>query len=402
MMITGDYHHTAIAVAKDVGMVRPDAPMVIIDVVKHSPPQPNPQGQNLQEAGGPGQGLHPEGPEERPEHSLEAQMSMAQNLLGATCSWVFDGDDEKALVSEEEEAAGQLMVHADATESPVGLRQEGSAEVYQTGPVGLHQDNPAGLYQEGVSGPLQEGPQALSLESPNQQQLSSSLPRPKGSDVPKQTGERRSSSEQVGAAGNASLTTSPLAGNAMLGEKPAKSPRSTPKRVRLPPEASSPTPHSLTPPGHVYLHMPSAQHGSPSLELTLFAHHHDPHPPMDPPWSPPATPKPGLTGLRFIQARGNQDCEAATAIKALAEGQLQCAVTGDAFDHMLQLGEVSLLESVMRNAVVFARMKPHQKGQVMDLLGSTGIHQLCEEEPRHLQVRVPAISKWQVNDGFTT
>ena len=36
MMITGDYHHTAIAVAKDVGMVSSAAEMVIIDVAKHS------------------------------------------------------------------------------------------------------------------------------------------------------------------------------------------------------------------------------------------------------------------------------------------------------------------------------------------------------------------------------
>ena len=75
-------------------------------------------------------------------------------------------------------------------------------------------------------------------------------------------------------------------------------------------------------------------------------------------------------------------------LKALSEGQLQCAVTGDAFDHMLQLGDLSLLESVMRSAVVFARMKPHQKGQVMDLLGARGMHQLYQGQPRHIKVRV--------------
>ena len=80
-------------------------------------------------------------------------------------------------------------------------------------------------------------------------------------------------------------------------------------------------------------------------------------------------------------------------LTALAEGQVQCAVTGDAFEHMLQLGDLSLLESVMRNAVVFARMKPHQKGLVMDLLGTTGIHQPFNGQPRHLQVSSPTPAK---------
>ena len=33
-MITGDYHHTAIAVAKDVGVVRSDGQVMIIDIAK--------------------------------------------------------------------------------------------------------------------------------------------------------------------------------------------------------------------------------------------------------------------------------------------------------------------------------------------------------------------------------
>ena len=34
MMITGDYHHTAIAVARDVGMVRPQGQVVVIDTIR--------------------------------------------------------------------------------------------------------------------------------------------------------------------------------------------------------------------------------------------------------------------------------------------------------------------------------------------------------------------------------
>ena len=73
-------------------------------------------------------------------------------------------------------------------------------------------------------------------------------------------------------------------------------------------------------------------------------------------------------------------------LAALAEGHMQCAVTGAAFEVLLQHGDMSVLEAVMRSAVVFSRMQPHQKGQVVDLLGTRGIHQLCGGEARHIQV----------------
>ena len=107
---------------------------------------------------------------------------------------------------------------------------------------------------------------------------------------------------------------------------------------------------------------------------------------LNPSQTPPAAPKSGLAGLRFFQVQGKQDFEGSWALSALAEGQLQCAVTGDALEHMLQLKDTSLLEAVIRNTVVFARMKPHQKGQVMDLLGTAGLHQLFHGQHRHIEV----------------
>lgn len=68
------------------------------------------------------------------------------------------------------------------------------------------------------------------------------------------------------------------------------------------------------------------------------------------------------------------------------QGEVQCCVTGPAFEHLLQLGNASLLETVMRNVVVFSRMKPHQKGQVMDLLGSRGLHQMHAGQQQHVSV----------------
>lgn len=71
---------------------------------------------------------------------------------------------------------------------------------------------------------------------------------------------------------------------------------------------------------------------------------------------------------------------------AMAEGHLQCALTGAALDYLLQRCPVSMIETVMRTAVVFARMKHHQKGQVMGLLGSAGLHYAFQGHSRHLAV----------------
>ena len=95
----------------------------------------------------------------------------------------------------------------------------------------------------------------------------------------------------------------------------------------------------------------------------------------------------GAQGLTFTCGAGRQHVDPCDALTAMAEGTMQCAVTGDAFETMLQLKTASLLETVMRNAVVFSRMQPHQKGQVMDLLGVRGLQQPNQGHPRHLQVR---------------
>ena len=97
----------------------------------------------------------------------------------------------------------------------------------------------------------------------------------------------------------------------------------------------------------------------------------------------------GAQNLTFTCGAGRQHVDPCDALTAMAEGTMQCAVTGEAFEMMLQLKEASLLETVMRNAVVFSRMQPHQKGQVMDLLGVRGIQQPNHQgHPRHIQVRL--------------
>ena len=68
------------------------------------------------------------------------------------------------------------------------------------------------------------------------------------------------------------------------------------------------------------------------------------------------------------------------------QGSAQCCVTGPALEHMLQQADSSVLETVMANVSVFARMRSQQKGQVMDLLGSRGLHQNLDGLQRHIPV----------------
>ena len=61
-------------------------------------------------------------------------------------------------------------------------------------------------------------------------------------------------------------------------------------------------------------------------------------------------------------------------------------MTGPAFEYMLQQEDLSVVETVMRNVTVFARMRPGQKGQVMDLLGTRGLHQMHKGQQRTIPV----------------
>ena len=95
---------------------------------------------------------------------------------------------------------------------------------------------------------------------------------------------------------------------------------------------------------------------------------------------------PAADSLSFVDISTGQESDISQALLALAEGRMQCAVTGNSFEQLLQQSDVSVLELVMRSTIVFARMQPCQKGQVMDLLGRRGIHQMFQGQPRHIQV----------------
>lgn len=93
-----------------------------------------------------------------------------------------------------------------------------------------------------------------------------------------------------------------------------------------------------------------------------------------------------VAGLRFAASHNNQELEQSQALTSLAEGHAQCAVTGSAFESLLKQQDLSLLDVVLRSAVVFARMQPHQKGQVMDLMTCRGIHLRTDGTSRYIPV----------------
>ena len=64
---------------------------------------------------------------------------------------------------------------------------------------------------------------------------------------------------------------------------------------------------------------------------------------------------------------------------------------------MLQLGDTALMETVMHNVVVFSRMKPHQKWQVMDLLGTRGLYMLVEGRQQHILVNTEQADQLSCN-----
>ena len=82
----------------------------------------------------------------------------------------------------------------------------------------------------------------------------------------------------------------------------------------------------------------------------------------------------------------DQTVETNKKLSVCAQGEAMCCVTSAAFEHMLQLRNQPLLEIVMGHAVIFSRMKSHQKGQVMDLLGSKGLHLMHNGQQQHIPV----------------
>ncbi len=71
---------------------------------------------------------------------------------------------------------------------------------------------------------------------------------------------------------------------------------------------------------------------------------------------------------------------------------MRCCVTGPALQHLLHKADAPLVEAVMRSLVVCARMRSHQKAQVMDMLGPTGLYLSPDSGDEHAQPHYMPVS----------
>ncbi|DBA88976.1 TPA: hypothetical protein ACH3X2_000200 [Trebouxia sp. C0005] len=281
MMITGDYHHTAIAVAKHVGMIKPQGQVVVIDTVAQAesaavaPPSASSCLKHLdtipaQQAG-----------------DVAAQQHVTwqppiTRLISERVSCVQNPE------AEEGQEQHQLSAH-DQSQGDDGQAESGAAVAPEPGKLQPQQLSGQSLY------PAESQVEVLLFSScPPYASMPESIPTPSGNPRP---GTLEGLRFRVGSRGN-------------------------------------PRPRTLE-------------------------------------------------GLRF-SVGGGETRDSSVALCAMAEGQMQCAVTGNALERLLQLSDLSVLETVMRSAVVFSRMQPHQKGQVMDLLGMMGVHQIFKGQSRFI------------------
>lgn len=110
--------------------------------------------------------------------------------------------------------------------------------------------------------------------------------------------------------------------------------------------------------------------------------------------SPSTSHSPALSALKYILAENKMLCpvKSEEAISKIAEGA-QCIMTGPVFEHLLQHAEPAELELILRGTAVCARMRSHQKSQLVQLLGPAG---LKFTQHRHFQVHL-ALLECQCN-----
>ena len=425
-MITGDYHHTAVAVAKDVGMVKPDSQVVVIDTARHElqhdPPVP----------GTPDSGSSNESyPQATPQVSFDSrtadfthgffgtpheERSRVGRALPRDVSQANKGLLWKQLpcTSEFERESSQRSLSAGSPEGPKlqpGVKEGADAKL--SGVLAPEATPGKRVSFGGPRLPIDLPKSALEVP-----RLSSESARRQLSDTPLTVRLAQIKLAPLSRQPSKSASdSSPSPTNGKVPFKRSLSPaHQSPSRLsfeglpptrqlskvssltRLPSQAASvltasPPETSATSQDdsfqlsdmHKRVQSLSKQvsQGVGSNLVSTFQTYSGGSTPLHLLRTPSEC---GARGLTFTSGAGRQHVDPRDALTAMAKGTMQCAVTGEAFETLLQLKEVSLLETVMRNVVVFSRMQPHQKGQVMDLLGCRGIHQPSQGNPRHIQV----------------
>ena len=360
MMITGDYQHTALGVAKDIGMLEPQDQVVVIDV-KSSQSRAyrlsSTQSHALTAADWSNGNI--------PRHSASSDI-FAEHSRSRHCSYAERCAAESKLRHSLADANGGRHSMQAVETGNAHSRQSMSTSTAEPGWSRRNRRTPAAGTDSYCSGPQHviESSQVLSgvLSTPDNSinplllmlhDEYAQLARPRVSFcTPTETEHRHHHSTLMA---SASETAPGMATQMLSGDQ----------QPPVDPSLASPSPFADA-------HLSSlCEHSPQAAGLPL--------PPADNGQDPSAD-------LSFVLGASCEAMQPSEALKALSEGQMQCALTGDSFDYLLQHCDLSLLEVVMRSAVVFARMKPHQKGQVMDLLGSRGLYQFVDGQQRHVQV----------------
>ncbi len=380
MMITGDYHHTAIAVAKGAGMVPPAGKLVITQAASEA----------SSAAADPGrQHMMPE------HHSHESKLKQAVPQQ-VQCYSQVQNLRQQQLLLEQRQTRPTLRVQfvAQAASSShveqLSVQQTTSGQGYPVSPSAF----PDLLLPMQLEAQASSSVQSASADPPGQRwhrQSASSLtqevvPQQQPHGILKAQHHQSMDTKQSSSPGGLSEgqgTQSEGQGTQSEGQGTQYQRQGTQSEgqetqweqrgmLQMPHDHHSPLVITESAP-HSY----ACQHVLPQHQLSQ-SHFRSDHP-QDP-----------CASLCFTCEGYSPQDESQSALQALqsiAQGQAQCCVTGQAFDHMLQHAEpAALVQTVMQNAMVFARMHSHQKGQVMELLSSRGLHQIVDGQKRHVPV----------------
>jgi len=392
MMITGDYFHTAIAVAKGAGMVAPAGKLVIIQAASEASPaaaEPSRQHttpdhhsrENKQKQAVPQQvqcssqaqslrqqqlqlEQRPRRPAGRVQFVAQAassshaeQCSVQQTTSGQGCPVLPSAlPDLLLLMQLEAQASSSVQSVSADPQTARWHRQFASTSTQEV----VTQQQPHGILK------------AQHHQSMDTQQSSSSMGLSEGQGTYSEGQETQSEGQGTQSEGQG--TQYERQGTQSEGQETQCEQRGM---LQIPHDHPSPLVITESAP-HSY----ACHHGFLQDQLSQSQSRSDD--PQDP-----------CAGLCFTYEGYSPQDEPHSALQALqsiAQGQAQCCVTGQAFDHMLQHAEpAALVQTVMQNAVVFARMRSHQKGQVMELLSSRGLHQIVDDQKRHIPVSCPSM-----------
>ncbi|KAL0030049.1 hypothetical protein WJX79_003470 [Trebouxia sp. C0005] len=338
VMITGDYHHTAVAVARDVGMVKPDGQVVVIDIAHKEPHQ---------------------------DQSAAQTSDAGNSVVSSPLSTPVVSFRRRNADSAQGFAAQPEPAQQGVSASVAHAWSRASTEAANPSRLSLEAARPSRISFEGLP------PSRISLEGQKSSRMS--IEGKDRRDLPFKAPATRPLAEAVSAhwALSEAAPALPLAKIELAFDKQPLAHNDV-VHGKAPFEAAHH--EALAPYGPAYQSSFSKRQpvkASSLIRLPIKScGFHDF----------------ALKGLTFtLGTSRHQTMDPSEAFTSITEGTLQCAVTGDAFEHLLQMRDVSLLEAVMRNAVAFSRMQPHRKGQVMNLLGTGGIHQQFEGQPRHIQ-----------------